>query len=120
MENAPDQTAIESAPSKRHYNPLSDLFPDTLPPVVAAMWPTAGTRDAEALEAMLTGPQNQADYWHGWRLAAYVNSLKSDGWAIDARDIIKPGCRRPIAEYSLDRNDPGTAAALAMRKGGAQ
>lgn len=116
MKTPPNQTAFESAPSKRNYTSF-DLFPETLPPVVAAMWPTSGTRDAEALEALLTGPQNQADYWHGWRLAAYVNSLKNDGWAFLKRDITKPGCRAPIVEYSLDRNDLGTAAALAMRKG---
>ncbi len=118
MKNAPDQTSIESAPDKR-YCTAQDLFPESLPPVVAALWPTAGTRADEALQALLTGPQNQADYWHSWRLAAYVKALEYDGWCFLKRDIIKPGCRRPIAEYAIDRNDPGTAAALAMRHGGA-
>jgi hypothetical protein len=30
----------------------------------------------------------------------------------------RPRCRRPIVEYSLDRTDPSTAAALASRQKG--
>ena len=116
MKTPPNKTAFESAPSKRNFT-AQDLFPETLPPVNAALWPTAGTRDAEALDALMTGSQNQADYSEGWRLAAYVNSLKNDGWAIISRAIIKHGCRRQIAEYRLDRSDPSTAATLAMRLG---
>lgn len=118
MKTPPNQTASESAPSKRNYNPTASLFPELDPPVIAAWWPAAGTRDDEALQALIVGKQNQADYWRGWRLAAYVNSLRSDGWAILSRSIIKPGCRREIAEYELDRTDPGTAAALASRQKG--
>lgn len=98
-----------------HFNALGDLFPESLPPIVPALWPTAGTRAREALDALLTGPQNQADYPHGWRLAAYVQALKYDGWRILSRPITRPGCRREIAEYTLDRADPATAAALAAR-----
>lgn len=104
-----------SALRKRKYNALNDLFPESLPPVVPALWPTRGTRADEALQALLQGPQNQADYWQGWRLAAYVQSLEEGGWCFITRDIIKPGCRRPIKEYRLDRTDPGTTAALAAR-----
>ena len=100
-----------------HSSIPDDLFPDTLPPVVPALWPAAGTRAAEALAALLTGPVNQADYRRGWRLAAYIQSLKYDGWRILSRAIRRPGCRREIAEYRLDRTDPATAAALAARKG---
>lgn len=114
MKNAPDHNPIESAPDKRNYTPL-DLFPDLLPPVVPALWPAPHTRAFEALEALLAGPQNQADYWHGWRLAANVQRLKDDGWTIISRLITKPGCRREIAEYRLDLSAPGTAAALKMR-----
>lgn len=119
MNNAPDNKAIESVLRKRlDYNPSALLFPELEPPVVAAFWPATGTRDDEALQALIEGKQNQADYWRGWRLAAYVNSLRRDGWAIFSRSIIKPGCRREIAEYELDRTDPGTAAALASRQKG--
>lgn len=117
LKTPPNHTEFESAPDKRDYN-RNDLFPETLPPVVAAFWPTSGTRPYEALLALIEAPQNQADYWMGWRLSAYVKDLKYDGWSFHTRNITKPGCRRPIAEYSLNRDDPGTAAALAIRQGG--
>lgn len=118
MKNARVQPTNESTSDKCDYN-RNDLFPDTLPPIVAAFWPTSGTRPYEALLALIEAPQNQADYWNGWRLAAYVDELKKDGWNFNKRNITKPGCRRPITEYSLNRDDPGTAAALAIRQGGA-
>lgn len=119
MKNARPQTTEASALDKRHFNPDTDLFPDTLPPVVAALWPTRGTRADEALQALQQGPQNQADYWQGWRLAAYVKDLEYLGWAFLKRDITRPRCRRPITEYTLDHTDPSTAAALASRQKGA-
>lgn len=115
MKNAHLQNTEVSALDKRHFNPTAPLFPELEPPVCAALWPSPRTRADEALQALLQGPQNQADYWIGWRLAAYVQSLEYDGWRFIARDIIKPGCRRAIKEYSLDRTDPSTAAALAAR-----
>ena len=96
----------------------ADLFPDTLPAASPAIWPTAGTRKADALEALIAGPQNQADYRPGWRLAAHIKSLKDDGWGIRSRLFKHPRCARPIAQYSLDRQDPATAAALERRKQG--
>ena len=117
MKNAPDRKAAESALEQRHDNP-SDLFPDTLPAATPAIWPTAGTRKSDALEALIAGPQNQCDYRPGWRLAAYVRSLKDDGWGIRSRLIAHPRCRPLIAEYTLDRQDPATAAALEKRKQG--
>lgn len=115
MKTLPNQTASESAPSKRNFNPTATLFPELEPPVVAAFWPSNGTRAAEALDALLSGPQNQADYWRGWRLAAYVNELRRDGWGIVSQLIRKPGCRREISEYRLDYGDPATLAALKLR-----
>ena len=118
MKNAPDQTTAESALDSLNHNAI-DLFPDTLPPVTAARIPTPGTRTAEALQALIHGPQNQADYeGMGWRLAAYVQALEDYGWGILSRPITRPGCRRPIAEYRLDRADPRTAAALASHQMG--
>jgi len=115
MKTLPNLTASESAPSKRNSNPTGTLFPELEPPVVAAFWPSNGTRAAEALDALLTGPQNQADYWRGWRLAAYVRELRDDGWGIVSCLIRKPGCRREISEYRLDHADSGTLAALKVR-----
>lgn len=117
MTTPPNHTEFESAPDKRNYN-RNDLFPETLPPVVPAFWPSIGTRAYEALLALIEAPQNQADYREGWRLAASVDALRKDGWSFHKCDIAKPGCRRPITEYSLNRDAPGTAAALAMRQGG--
>ena len=119
MKNARPQNTEASALDKRHFNPTDDLFPELLPPVVAALLPTRGTRADEALQAAIVGPINQADYWIGWRLAAYIKELEYGGWAFIKRDIIKPGCRRPITEYTIDRTDPSTAAALASRQKGA-
>lgn len=118
MKNARLQTTEASALDKRHYNPTASLFPELEPPVVAAWWPTAGTRPDEALNALLTGPQNQADYRHGWRLAAHVKELEYSGWRFVKQDIRKPECRRAITQYAIDRTDPGTAAALAARQKG--
>ena len=119
MKHAPDKKSIESVLRKRlDYNPSALLFPELEPPVVAAYWPASGTRADEALQALIVAPQNQADYWHGWRLAAYVKELEYDGWRFVKRDIARPNCRRHITEYAIDRTDPGTAAALASRQKG--
>lgn len=115
MKNAPTTKSSESAKDKRHYA-ANDLFPETLPPIVPALWPAAGTRPAEALEVLMYGPTNQADYpCMGWRLAAYIKELEYDGWSFLKRDIVRPGCRRPITEYRLNSGDPATKAALSAR-----
>lgn len=116
MRSARPTEVKASALEPRRNDTASDLFPDTLPPVTPACWPNEGTRAAAALEALIAGPQNQCDYQPGWRLAAYVQSLEYDGWCIRSRLFKHPRCARPIAEYTLDRQDPATAAALAKRK----
>ena len=118
MRSARHTEVQASALEPRRNDTASDLFPDTLPPVTPACWPNEGTRAAAALEALIAGPQNQADYRPGWRLAAYVQSLEYDGWRIRSRLFKHPRCACPIAEYTLDRQDPATAAALAKRKQG--
>lgn len=118
MRSARPAEANASALEPRRNDTAPDLFPDTLPPVTPACWPKEGTRAAAALEALIAGPQNQADYRPGWRLAAYVQSLEYDGWRIRSRLFRHPRCARPIAQYTLDRQDPATAAALAKRKQG--
>lgn len=112
MRSAHNTEVIVSALDTRHNHTANDLFPETLPPVVPALWPQQGTRAHEALTALIKAPQNQADYWPGWRLAAYVQSLEYDGWRFITRWIKRAGCRALIKEYELDRTDPATAAAL--------
>lgn len=114
MENARPPEGKPSAAGHGDSNPF-DLFPDTLPAVLPARWPDPNSRAGEALRALLQGPQNQADYRDGWRLAAYVKKLEYDDWHFIKRDIHRPGCRRAITEYALDRQDPATAAALQSR-----
>ena len=124
MKNAPAAQSNESALEQRHFNPSAPLFPELEPAATPALWPTPGTRKADALQALIAGPQNQCDYRPGWRLAAYVKSLAYDGWRIRSRLFKHPRCKPLIAEYSLDRQDPATAAALQARRqsgsGGAQ
>lgn len=117
MRSARPTEAEASALEPRRHDTASDLFPETLSPVTPARWPKAGTRAAAALQALIDGPQNQADYGPGWRLAAYVQSLEYDGWGIRSRLFKHPRCASPIAEYTLDRQDPATAAALNVREG---
>lgn len=118
MKKRPTPEGMPSALDMRRNDTAPDLFPGTLPATTPAIWPTAGTRKADALEALIRGPQNQCDYRPGWRLAAYVQALKCDGWGIRSRLINHPRCRPLIAEYTLDRHNPATAAALEKRKQG--
>ncbi len=118
MRSARPTEAEASALEPRRNDTAPDLFPDTLPAATPAIWPTAGTRKADALEALIARPLNQADYRPGWRLAAHIKSLKDDGWGIRSRLFKHPRCARPIAQYTLDRQDPATAAALEKRKQG--
>ena len=94
----------------------TDLFPETVPPVMPARWPRPGSRAADALNALMQGPVNQADYLASWRLAASVKQLEYDGWGIIRREAVASGCRGPIAEYRLDRCNPSVMAALASRE----
>ncbi len=103
-------SALEPRPD---YIPPADLFPESLPVVAIAVWPNPHTRAGEVLAAALAGPVNQYDYRGHWRLAASIQHLEDDGWRFIAREVI-----RPIAEYELDRADPGTAAALASHQKG--
>lgn len=53
MENARPQTAETSALDKHHSNPVADLFPESLPPVVPVASPATGTRSNGALHTPL-------------------------------------------------------------------
>lgn len=108
-------SALEPRPD---YTAPADMFPESLPVVAVALWPNPNTRAGEVLAAAIAGPVNQYDYRGHWRLAASIQRLEDDGWRFVAREITRPNCRRPIAEYAIDRADPGTAAALASRQKG--
>lgn len=119
MNSARPQPTGTSAHEQRHSTPTADLFPDTLPPIVPATWPKAGTLEHDVLNRLCSGPLTQADYGESWRLAAYVSELANRGWRLNRRDVVRPGYRTPITEYSLDHTDPRTAAALSeCQKGG--
>lgn len=118
MKNARPQTTGTSALTQRNSTPPNDLFPDTLPPIAPATWPKDGTIEQDVLNRLCAGPLTQADYSESWRLAAYVLELANRGWRINRKDVIRHGFRTPITEYSLDRTDPRTAAALLQRQEG--
>ena len=118
MNSARPQTTGTSALEQRHYIQPADLFPNSLPPILPATWPKAGTLEYDVLSRLKAGPLTQADYGESWRLAAYVLQLSQRGWRINRSDVVKPGFRTPITEYSLDRTDPRTAAAVASRHRG--
>lgn len=117
MKNAQLPEGKLSALVQRHSNAIADLFPETLPPTIPASWPSYGTRAWEALQALIVGPQNQADYQDGWRLAAYVQSLEYKGWQFICRLIEHPRGRKPIAEYRLDLSAPSVSAAMTKHGG---
>ena len=97
----------------------SELFPESLPLPCAAIWPNEGTRAHEAITALLSGPQNQADYFAGWRLSAYVGELVHRlRWKIINRNIPMPGNRTKIREYAIDYLDEGNILALNNRPAG--
>lgn len=87
------------------------LFAELEPRRPAPIVPTAGTVKHDALLAMIPGPVSQPTFTRSWRLAAYVNELVNDGWAILSREIDYHG--RVIAEYRLDLTDEPTRAAVA-------
>ena len=118
MENARPHTSETSALEQRHFNPAADLFPNTLPPVVPAKWPKPGTITADVLDTLHTRPTTQADYDRSWRLAAYIGHLERLGWRFLRRNVKRLPYRTAITEYSLDFEDPATAAAIASRQRG--
>lgn len=92
-------------------NSNTDLFPDSLPRRPAPIVPTAGAVKYHALLALIAGPVSQPTFERSWRLAAYINELVNDGWAILSREIDYRG--RVIAEYRLDMTNEPTRAAVA-------
>ena len=116
MKKRPTQNNKPSALDKRRDSSTPDMFADALPTTTPATWPREGTRAHHALLALLKGPQNQADYSPGWRLAAYIQDLEYLGWHIRSRMFKHPRCPNPIAKYSIDFQDPATAAAIELHR----
>ena len=92
--NARPPEGMSERPTKRHCT-RRDLFPDTLPPANAPRWPTVGTIKEQALLALMAGPLTQPAFAWSWRLAAYVNDLEADGFAILKRDVQHCGTSFP-------------------------
>ncbi|QTQ33011.1 Uncharacterized protein pbN1_30230 [Aromatoleum bremense] len=110
MKTPGTHTAVPSAVDKRHST-SADLFPELNPAFRAPILPKAGTVKAKALGALIAGPVSQPTFPHSWRLAAYVDELIDDGWAVLSKDIAFHG--RVIAEYRIDPQDPPTRAGIA-------
>lgn len=110
MKTPGTHTAVPSAVEQRNSIP-ADFFPELLPAPHAPILPKSGTIKAKAFAALLAGPVSQPTFPHSWRLAAYIDELIDDGWAILSKDIGYHG--RVIAEYMLDRQDPATRAGIA-------
>ncbi len=94
MKNAPDQTSIESAPSKANSN-TAGSFPRR-PATV-----TAATLAALLRAKQLTGLDAVAGA-NTTRLSAVVNRLTTDyGWSIQRRDVAAGTCDGRIAWVSV-------------------
>lgn len=116
MKNARPQTSEASALEQRRDS-ITDLFPETVPRRPAPVVPTKRTVKHAALLALIFGPVSQATFERSWRLAAYINELTADGWAIRSRETAWHG--KTIAEYRLDLDHaPTRAAVAAVRTGG--
>ena len=101
---------------KRHHHSTDDLFPGLLPAVPAPILPRPGTVKDAALAAIVAGKITQADFQRSWRLAAYVEDLIEDGWAVASDWITLPGWRDPIKRYWIDLQDAPTRAAVASHR----
>lgn len=122
MKSARPTEVNASALDQRPHHSASDLVPDTLPAAAAPILPKPGTVKDRALAALIAGKITQAEFRFSWRLAAYIDELVDDGWAIASEWITLPGWAAPIKRYWIDLQDETTRAAVAAYrgKGGAQ
>lgn len=100
--------------ARQHHT--TDLFPGSLPAAPVPILPRPGTVKDAALAAIVAGKITQADFRRSWRLAAYIDELVDDGWAVCSDWITLPGWRDPIKRYWIDPQDPATRAAVAAYK----
>ena len=103
-------------PEARQHDTTDDLFPGLLPAAPAPILPRPGTVKDAALAAIIAGKITQADFRRSWRLAAYIDELIDDGWAVCSDWITLPGWRDPIKRYWIDLQDGPTRAAVAAYK----
>ncbi len=113
MKKRPTPFEKPSALDKRRNDTTSDLFPGLLPAAPAPILPRPGTVKDAAVAAIIEGKVTQADFRRSWRLAAYIDDLIDDGWAICSEWVTLPGWRDPIKRYWVDLKDPTTRAAVA-------
>ncbi len=111
----PRLAGASGAAKKTSYKPnCTDLFPDLLPARRITL-PKPGTVKSVALRALLAGPVRQPDFPHSWRLAAYVQMLRNDGFSILSHDV--PFRERTISQYRLDLSDDETARVANLLRG---
>jgi len=108
----------KSSALEQRRDSITDLFPESVPRRPAPTVPTKRTVKHAALLALIFGPVSQATFERSWRLAAYINELTADGWAIRSREIAWQG--KTIAEYNLDFDHAPTRAAVAAVRAGGQ
>lgn len=103
-------------PEARQHHNTDDLFSGLLPAAPAPILPRPGTVKDAALAAIIEGKITQADFRRSWRLAAYIDELVDDGWAVCSDWITLPGWRDPVKCYWIDLQDGPTRAAVAAYK----
>ncbi|HQZ01698.1 MAG TPA: hypothetical protein PKW99_03525 [Thauera sp.] len=109
-------TEVKAGALEQRQHHTTDLFPGTLPAAPVPILPRPGTAKDAALAAIVAGKITQADFRRSWRLAAYIDELVDDGWAVCSDWITLPGWRDPIKRYWVDLQDPATCAAVAAYK----
>lgn len=115
MKTPPPRDGRAGVPEARQHH-TTDLFPGSLPAAPVPILPRPGTVKDAALAAIVAGKITQADFRRSWRLAAYIDELVDDGWAVCSDWITLPGWRDPIKRYWIDLQDPATRAAVAAYK----
>lgn len=90
--------AVPSAATQGDYT-AQDLFPALLPAGTAPILPRPGTVKDSALAAIIRGKVTQADFRRSWRLAAYIDEIADNGWAVCSEWVTLPGWRDPIKLY---------------------
>lgn len=116
MKKRPTPFEKPSALEPRSNHNTDDLFPGSLPAAPVPILPRPGTVKDAALAAIVAGKITQTDFRRSWRLAAYIDELVDDGWAVCSDWITLPGWRDPIKRYWIDLQDPATRAAVDAHK----
>lgn len=113
MKSAHPHNVKTDALDQRRHSTTPDFFSYLLPTQVAPILPKSGTFKHKALVAVIADPTTQLDFKYSWRLAAYIEELIKDGWAIASDWVTVAGCHAPIKRYWIDLQDPATSAGVA-------